>query len=156
MSSSLTVHDSRKIFLANNNVRGVLAIYDAPAPKGEQQPKQVFFKTLDQKVAVDDFCVVPSATRHCMTTVKVVAVDVEVDLASQEPVSWIIGRINRAPFERTLAQEAEMLNMIKAAEKAKMVDELKATVFANVDESKIKGLDIAKADGALLIEGKAQ
>ena len=154
--SSLTVHDSRKIFLANANVRGILAIYEAANPdKNGPQPAQTFFKTLDPNIEVGDFCVVPSGTRHKMTTVKVTAVDAECDLANQTPVAWIIGTIDRRAYEKVIAQEGEMLNMIKAAEKAKMTEELKATVFANVDPEKIKTLAIAQAAGTPQIETKA-
>jgi hypothetical protein len=152
--SSLTVHDTRKIFLANDNVRGILAIYEAERPDGQPQPPKTFFKTFDQTIKVGDYILVPTNTRHNMTVNKVVAVDVECELANQTPATWVIGKIDRRPYEQTLAKEGEMLNIIAAAEKKKMQDELKATVFANVDETKIKTLAIANMGGEGRVEDK--
>jgi preprotein translocase subunit YajC len=142
--TSLSVHDTRKIFLANEYVRGVLAIYNADVPEGQPQPKKTFYKTFDAGIEKGDFVIVPSGTRHSMTVVKVTDVDVEIDLANQTPVTWIIGKIDRRAHEKTLAQESEMLNVIRAAEKKKMTDELKATVFGTVDQNTIAKLAIAQ------------
>ena len=92
-NTTLSVHASRKIFVANENVRGILAIYDAEPADKPNSVKRTFFKTFDTMIEKDDFLVVPSKTRHCMTTVKVVEVDVECDLANQTPVDWVIGNM---------------------------------------------------------------
>ncbi len=153
-STTLNVHNSRKIFVANENVLGLLAIYDFEPADKPGTVKRTFFKTLDHTIALGDYLVVPSNTRHNMTTVKVVGVDVECDLADQTPVDWVIGKIDRRAYEALVAKEGEMLNVIRSAEKKKMRAELKATVFADVPEDQIKTLAIANMSNAQ-IEGKS-
>ena len=112
-TSTISVHASRKIFVANENVRGILAIYEHEPADKPNSASRTFFKTLDDTIAVGDFLIVPSKTRHNMTTVKVVDVDVECDLANQTPVDWIIGKIDRRAYETVLSKEGEMLAVIR-------------------------------------------
>ena len=150
----MSVHSSRKIFVTNENVKGLLAIYDFEPADKPNTAKRTFFKTLDDTIAVGDYLVVPSGTRHRMTTVKVVEIDVECDLADQTPVEWVIGRIDRRAYETLITREGEMLNVIRSAEKKKMRDELKAAVFADVPEDQIKTLAIANMGGEPQIAAK--
>lgn len=146
-NNTLSMHNSRKIFVANENVNGLLAIYDHEPADKPGSVKRTFFKTLDHTIKPGDYLVVPSDTRHNMTTVKVVEIDVECDLASLTPVNWVIGKIDRRAYEELVSREGEMLNVIRSAEKKKMREELKATVFADVPEDQIKTLAIAKMSG---------
>lgn len=155
-NTTLSVHSSRKIFVANDNVRGLLAIYEYEPADKPGTAKRTFFKTLDPSIKVGDYLTVPSTTRHHMTTVKVVDVDVECDLADQTPVDWVIGKIDRRAYEQVVTNEGEMLNMIRSAEKKKMRADLKAAVFADVPEDQVKTLAIASMGGEGLIEGKKE
>ena len=146
-NTTISVHASRKIFVANENVKGLLAIYDFEPKDKPNSVKRTFFKTFDDTIAEGDYLIVPSGTRHNMTTVKVVAINVECDLADQTPVDWVIGKIDRRAYETLITREGEMLNTIRSAEKKKMREELKAAVFADVPEDQIKTLAIANMGG---------
>ena len=143
-------HKSRAVFLVNDNVRGVLGIYEAETP--ERPAKRTFFKTFDKGIGVGDFVLVPTSTRHNMTVNKIVAVDVEVDDESETPCDWIIGKVDTAAYQKLLAQEGEMLNVIKSAEKTKKRKELADAILADAGD-KIKTLSIATRDGQAKLEG---
>ena len=70
---------SAAIFLINPAVRAVYGIYDAWPDKTKPMPTKALFKTLDQSLKVDDLVLVPSGTRHDVTVMKLVEVDVEFD-----------------------------------------------------------------------------
>ncbi len=124
------------IFLVNENVRAVMCNYEPDAPD-----KKVMFKTLDQNIRVGDFVTVPTKTRHGMTVSKVVEVDVDVDFESPVLVDWLIERIIRATYDKTVAQEAEAIAVIKSAERTKKRNELAAALLVDSKEA-LKALPI--------------
>lgn len=124
------------VFLINKHVRAIMATYEA-----EDGAKRTMFKTLDDSVKVGDFVTVPTDTRHKMTVVKVVECDVDVDFDSATQVQWVIGEVDRAAYERTLAEEAQAIQAIKSAETQRKRDELRKTMFANHVET-LKALPI--------------
>lgn len=119
-------HKSKIIFLLNEEVRGVAAIYD------ENQTPTVF-KTMDQSIKVDDLLVVESGTRFGFTTVKVKAVDVDVDLKSDAPILWVIGKVDLSPYNVLLEQEAVAIAAVQSAEKRKQREELRKALFDDKD-----------------------
>lgn len=130
---------STSIFLINDDVTAVKASYD-PDDKNEQ-PKT--FKTFNKDIKVDDYLIVPTDSRHEMTVVKVVDVEVEPDFDSHRHVHWVIGVIDRSNYEETIAKENEAIAAIKKAEKRQQRDKLREAMLANhADE--IKQLEIAK------------
>lgn len=137
------VINSRKVFVVNDNVRGILCIYDAePADKPGSVPR-TFFKTFDKSIKVGDFLIVPTTTRHNMTVVKCVAVDVECEIELTTPCEWVVGIVDRSTYQRIVEGENEMLNTIRSAEKMKMRKELADAVLADAGD-KVKTLAIAK------------
>lgn len=132
---------STAIFLINKHVRGVLATYE-----DENNAKRTLFKTLDAKLKVGDYVVVPTDTRHKMTVCKVVETDVDVDFDSHLPVQWVITRIEHEPYEALLAQENKAIQVVKSAELRKKRDDLRAAMFADHLET-IKALPIAALNG---------
>lgn len=132
---------SLAVFLINKNARAVLATYEA-----EETAKRTLFKTLDPTIAVGDFVIVPTNTRHKMTVVKVVEADVDVDFESRDQVEWIIGRVDSSGFKETLAQEGQALTAIKSAELRKKRDDLRQALFADHIES-LKALPITAMNG---------
>lgn len=136
------------IFLVNQNVRAIRAAYEA----GENAPTTTF-KTFDQSVAVGDYLIVPTDTRHNMTVVKVTEVDVEVDLESPIKITWVISKIDLSAFEEVQAGEKEMLDQIKSAEKRRKQEALRDAIFTDQQE-KIKALSIANMGSTPALEGK--
>lgn len=136
---------STAIFLFNNKVRAVLAIYEADT-KDTKAPRTMF-KTLDSDIKVDDFVLVPTNTRHNMTVVKVTDVGVEVDLESSIKVDWIIGPIDRLHYEQVLSMEAQAVNAIKSAQTTRKRNELREALLADVPVDTIKALPIAAFNG---------
>lgn len=133
------MNHSLAVFLISDSVRAVLATYEA----GDDAPRTMF-KTFNEDIAVDDYVVVPTETRHKMTVVKVVEVDVEPDFDSDADYQWIVGVVDRASFEDIEFQEREAVAKIKSAEKRKKRDELRealATDEAALNE--LKALPLA-------------
>lgn len=125
------------VFLINKDLRALIGVY-------EDGGKRETFKTLDHSIKVGDLCVVPSDTRHKVTTVKVLETDVSVDFDAQEKVRWIITRIDMDAFAQTVAQEDQAIEALKAAEFKKRRDTLFKDLVAAADADKIKALPIYK------------
>lgn len=132
---------STAVFLINDTARAILAIYEKD--EKDRKAPRTMFKTFDPTIKVDDYIVVPSGTRHGITTVKVVEVDVEVDFDSSTKVDWVIGKVEMADYEQIKAQEEAALEAIRSAEKAKKKRELREALFLDNAE-KIKALPISQ------------
>lgn len=127
------------VFLINADVRAVICCYE---PEEERTKNNRYtFKTLDKTIQKGDLVVVPTDTRHGMTVVKVVEVDVDPDFDSDIQLKWIVGRVDQAPYITTLAREAEAVAVIKSAEKTKKRNDLRAAMLADSSEA-LKALPI--------------
>jgi hypothetical protein len=129
---------STAILLANSAVQVILASYDRD-PDGKPLPGTIKpYKTLDERLKVGDFVVVPTDTRHRMTVVRVEEVDHDLDLDYAHELQWVIDRVDMAAFEKIKAGEAEAIAAVKSAEKKArrdaMAEKLKADnpAFANL------------------------
>lgn len=139
---------STAVFLMNEHVRCVLATYelDTDNPKA----KRTSFKTLDASIRVGSYVVVPTDTRHGLTVVRVVETDVDVDFDAPEQLKWIVGLVDKIPYEETLRIEEEAISAVKSAEKRKKADELRKALI--LDREALKTLAISTV-GDPLTEG---
>ena len=129
---------STAIFLISDDARGVLCSY-------EDDGSRKLFKTLNPDIKTDDYVVVPTTTRHKMTVVKVVEVDVDPDYESATQIDWIIGVVDRATHEDLLNQEAVAVSKIKQAEKKQARDKLREGLL-DVANGELKALPIYSVD----------
>jgi len=127
--------NSRIVFLINDTVRAVLAQY-------EEHGKNEMFKTFDQSLKVGDMAVVQSGTRFGMTTVKITQVDVDVNFDSTTPIQWVVQAVDKPAFDAILAQEAQAISAVQAAELRRKKEELRATMFKD-HEASIKALSLS-------------
>lgn len=132
---------STAVFLINPNCRAIEAIYEADTDT-RKAPRSIF-KTFDETLSEGDIILVPSDTRHKVTTCKVTAVDVELDITTVAEIKWIIGVVDQAGYEELKAIEEKAITQIKAAEKNHQREELRKKMFANMDESAVKTLQLA-------------
>ena len=134
---------STAILLINPACRAIKAIYE-PDPSDENRPraKRTLFKTFDRSIKAGDIAMVPSTTRHMVTTVKVTDVDVEWDVHTCEEVKWVIGVIDQAEYISLKSQEEAAINQIKESEKTFERNELKKKMFAHMTEEQIASLQI--------------
>lgn len=119
---------SKAIFLISDEARAIMATY-----KAEDGAIATMFKTLDPDLAVGDFVVVESDTRHHMTVCKIVEVDADVDFDASDEPKWIIGKVAKADFDELRRQENEAIAKIKSAEKRKRRKELSEALLADVN-----------------------
>lgn len=120
--------NSRIVFLINDQVRAVKAKY-------EDSGSAEMFKTFDATIMVGDLAVVQSNTRHMMTVVKVTDIDVDVNFDSTTPIPWVVQKIDGPSFEAIIAQEAQAISAVQAAELRRKKDELRATMFKDHEAS---------------------
>lgn len=132
---------STAVFLINPNCRAIEAIYEADTDQ-RKAPRSIF-KTFDEAIKEGDIILVPSETRHKITTCKVTAVDVELDITTTAEIKWIIGVVDQAGFEELKGVEQKAITQIKAAEKNHQREELRKKMFANMDENTVKTLQLA-------------
>jgi len=135
------VNYTTAVFLINKHVRALKATYES-----NDGAPQTVFKTLDPSIAVGDFVVVPTDTRHKMTVCKIVETDCDIDMDSPTAVAWIIGKVDREGYETTLKNEAQAVQQIKAAELRKKREDLANNLLANHLDT-IKALPIAAMNG---------
>jgi len=133
---------SSAVMLINQNIRAVIGVYEDE--KEQPNQKKHIFKTLDHSIQVGSFVVVPTDTRHKMTIVKIVAVDVDVDFESDVQLNWVISNIDLEPNKAILAQESGWIERIKEADKNKKREELKKSLLASYSGEGIENMAIAQ------------
>lgn len=133
------MNHSTAVFLINDHVRAIMGVYES-----DDKAKRVMFKTLDPTIKVGDYVLVPTETRHKMSVNKVVECDVDVDFDSSVHVAWVIAKIDRAPYDTILVQEADAIQTIGSAEVKKKRDDLREALLANAGA--LKALPIASVD----------
>lgn len=144
---------STAVMLINENIRAIQTIYEPDEP-GRKQPRTIF-KTLDSSINTGDFVVVPTDTRHGMTVVEVVEVDVDVDFESNTPVKWIISKVEIEENNKILKEEEKWIEALKESEKRRKREEIKANMLAMYQDAKIDALPIASMQSNV-IDHKAE
>jgi len=144
---------SLAVLLLNDNCRAIKAIYE-PDPKDDKapKPKRELFKTFDETIAVGDIVMVPSGTRHNVTSVKVVETDVEWDVHTSGEVKWIIGKVDQSEFNKLKALEENAISAIKESEKTAARKKMRSEMLQHMDEAAIKQIDLANVGPGRLIE----
>ena len=128
--------NSMIVFLINDDVRAITGQYE---PGGKIEP----FKTMDPSIKKDDLIVVESGTRHEMTVVKVVDVDVDVDFEHGPDIKWVVQRIDTAGFDTMLKNEEAAVSTVQQAEKRRKKAELRENLFRDHEEQ-MKSLALTK------------
>ena len=138
-NGEMQMNYSKAIFLISDETRAVNVTYE----QGDNASRTLF-KTLDPDIAVGDYVVVQTCTRHHMTVCKVVETDVDVDFDGDEDIKWIVGTVHTADFDDLVRQEQDAITKIKSAEKRRRRKELKAALLEDAEE--IKALPIYSGD----------
>lgn len=133
--------ESKKIGLFNDDVRFVRATYEPGKP-----PE--LFKTFDGTIQIDDLVTVLTETRHNMTIVRILEIDVDIDFENHELAHWIVSKVETGPYLTLMDRERHALSQIRSAELRKKREDLRAALFKNQNEL-MKTLDIAKIDETL-------
>lgn len=129
------MHESRKIFLVQDDIRAVLCSYDPD----DKRNAGTICKTFDPDIREGDMVVVETDTRHRRTVVKVSEVDVEIDYESHTWVPWILAVVDEDAVVQIIEQEKALLRQIADAEKKAKRDELRAKLFSSHAED-IRGI----------------
>ena len=122
------MHDSNRIFLASDTVRAVKGIFETDV-NNQPTAKREFFKTFNASLKVGDLVNVETSTRHGVSVIKIVEVDVDIDVESNEPTRWIIGKVETAEYEKFRTMEADMVSEMKKAELKAKRDDMRAKVM---------------------------
>ncbi|HEY4355988.1 MAG TPA: hypothetical protein VGN16_09595 [Acidobacteriaceae bacterium] len=134
------MNHSKTVFLINDQVRAVRGNY-------QQDGTTAVFKTLDQTIKKDDLVVVQTGTRHGMTVIKIIEVDIDLDMDSPEKIEWVVQKVNQQAFSDLIANEDEMLAKVKKAELRKKRGDLADALFKD-DMEAMKALPIAHMNDA--------
>ncbi len=131
---------STAVLLMNERCRVIEGIYepdgkgpDGSKSEGYKAPRELF-KTFDEAINVGDILIVPSNTRHCITTVKCTGVDVDWDADTTKEIKWIVGTVDTAAFEELKVLDAKMFEVIREAEKTDKRNKLREKLTAHMDE----------------------
>lgn len=132
---------SKQVGLINDDVRFLWATYE---PNGKKE----LFKTFDKEICVSDILVVPAATRHGLTTVRVTDVDADIDFDGADIAHWVAARVDPEPFLDLVKREENALQTIRAAELRQKRIAMREAIFANQSEL-LKSIDLTKLDAPL-------
>jgi hypothetical protein len=122
---------SLAIFVMNEKARVIGVQYDSDLEKfGENGAKITNFKTLDPSIAVNDFVVIETGTRHGFTVAKVREVDKAVNLHSEEPMRWIACKIDVENHNKRKELEKAVIAEIEAAQNEKLRREMRDALIA--------------------------
>jgi hypothetical protein len=144
---------SKIVFLLNESVTAVRAIYEPDAPA--TQPKSYVFKSFDPQIKVGDLAIVETNTRFGYTVVKIIEVDVDVDLESPTELKWLIQRLDTTGHERMLKDEAAAVEAVNAAARRKKRAELRDMMFKDQAEM-VSSLAITHAGESEMVEPPAK
>ena len=108
-------HKSNTIFLVNDKVLAVRVAWDPENNPGDCS----IVKTFDNTLKLEDIVNVECESRVGVSTAQVVALDVEVDFASNSKTNWILGLVDIERFKELQAQEDDMLAKVRKAQLAK-------------------------------------
>jgi hypothetical protein len=120
---------STAIFLFRADVRAIDCTYE----DDEDAPRYTY-KSMNPNIKVDDYVLIPTKTRHCMTVAKVAAVDIAHDPDWDFDMQWIIGVVDTREHESILDQEKRAITKIKGAEKRRQREGLAEALRADVGE----------------------
>ncbi len=134
------------IFLVRSDIRAVAVSYEVDH-EGRGVKPFVLHKTPDPSVAVGDYVIIPTDSRHRMTVARVEEIDVEIDFASQVQIGWLVGPVDRSTFEAVTAMEGEAIVAIKSAEKRRAQEELRDKLIA--DNPDLKAFETINVTPAL-------
>lgn len=134
---------STAVMLINPTIRAILGKY-------EENGNAELFKTIDQELKVDDLAVVESGRRWGLTTVKVTAVDVDVDFDSSKNVGWVVQKINIPQHDNLKRMEASAIDVLKKGELRKRREDIKKNTLDAMSAGEIDKLDIVKLGGAAI------
>ena len=129
-------------------MRAIEAIY-------QDNQKPTVFKTVDKSIRKGDLVVVPTDPTHRVgyTTVRVTAVDVDIDPEGSSEVKWVAGKIDEDAFKNTLRMEEDAISLIRAAEMRKKREELSKKLLdhhaAEIMESPMAKLGHAEPEAPL-------
>ena len=134
------------VMLINEDIRVVNTIYEPQLENHPEQPK-TSFKTLDKKVSVGDYVIVPSSTRHGFTVAQVADVDIEVDFESPKEIKWLVGNISRESYKNVIQEEGKWIAALKESEKRKKREEIKENMLGMFNDVKQEKLKITSMKG---------
>lgn len=132
---------STAIFLIDETVRAVVCSYE-----GDRNDRMTTFKTIDASIKKDDLVIVPTTTRAGFTVVRVIDDLVDIDYDNQTQMSWILGRVDREPYDKIIAQESSIVQQVKEAEISRKRSELANSLKAHHD-GRLSQLSIGSALG---------
>lgn len=122
------MHDSNRIFLASDTVRAVKGIFETDT-NNQPTAKREYFKTFNTTLKVGDLVNVETSTRHGVSVIKIVEIDVDIDIESNEPTRWILGRVETAEYEKFKTMEGDMVSEMKKAELKAKRDDMREKVM---------------------------
>lgn len=147
------MHHSMDILLLNPNARAIIAIYEPEPEESKKNPNnRTMFKTLDSTIKVGDMVIVPTTTRHNMTTMKVVEVDSEPDYDSNKKIDWVIGKLDLQKYNQLVATEEEGIRKIKTKEQERKREKLRQDLGIADEDMKKLPMAVINAN-AVEVEG---
>jgi hypothetical protein len=141
------MNHSLAVFLISKDVRAVKVVY-----KPGKDAARYTFKTFDPTIQVDDYVVVPTGDKnidHMMKVCKVVETDIEPDFDSSADFKWIVAKVDRTAYEKTLEDEGDAIAKIRSAEKRRRRKELAKDLLDDEGAAELKALPISTINGDL-------
>ncbi len=128
------MHDDRAVFLtAPDRVMAVTTVWENPSEKDLGSVKRQVFKTTDLTIAKDDLVVAEIEARHGMAVFKVTEVKIRVDLRSDQPLPWIVSRIDQVAHIVNKQNETKLTDALRRGEEKRLRDQLAKDMLEGIE-----------------------
>lgn len=113
------MHDSRTVFLLDDNIKCVSGKYDIGHNSSTEE-----FKTAIEGIEVGDYVVVPTDTRQKMTVVRIDEINIEPDLESDVKMDWVMCKVPKQAYDATMASEKTFVDRTRVAARIRKKEQL--------------------------------
>lgn len=127
-------------FIINDKVKAVKLSYcperdesDWHGARSGDKPQHLIAKTI-LDLAVGDYVLVETDSRHNQTVAKVTAINVEPDLMETKKFMWVTDVVDRTALNKLWAMETEAQDAIAVAARRKLARDMRASMFESAEE----------------------
>jgi hypothetical protein len=138
---------STAALMLNPNCRAIKVSYEKD--KDGKPINLMVKKTIDDTIKVGDIVITETKPdhRYGFTICAVVEVDVEWEHSTHEDITWIMGKVDMAAFEKLKSADNEFIALAKKADNRAKADEMRERMLKHINPDDLKGLSISKLSG---------
>jgi len=141
---------SNVLFLIDSRLKAVRVAYEPGSNRNDTTKR--YREDKIGKLAVNDYVLVETETRHNATVCRVSQLGIEVDPDSEEKVGWVFGKVDLQMLDDLKAEEEQAIALLRQAENRKRKEEIRGSILALAGDD-LKALPSFTIGGSQKAEG---